>query len=85
MSQKRPVSIILGPADPESCREPWKGKRRGFSEAFAGFWKGPGWEAPGRPLGGAWEALGGPGAAGGLQNPAAARGARGPGGPPWEP
>ena len=50
MSQKRPVSIILGPADPESCREPLKGKRRGLG--------GP-WEAPGRPLGG-------PGAAGGL-------------------
>ena len=31
---------------PESFREPLKGKRRGFSEAFAGFWKGPGWEAP---------------------------------------
>ena len=66
MSQKRPVSIILGPADPESCREPLKGKRRGFSEAFAGFWKGPGWEAPGRPLGGAWEA---PGRSGGRRRP----------------
>ena len=29
---------------PESFREPLKGKRRGFSEAFAGFWKGPGWD-----------------------------------------
>ena len=56
MSQKRPVSITLGPAEPESFTEALKGKRRGFRKPLQAF----GRVLAGRPLGGAcWEAFGG--------------------------
>ena len=63
MSQKRPVSIILGPAEPESFREALRGKRRGFRKPLQAF----GRVLAGRPLGGAcWEA---PGRSGGRRRP----------------